>query len=331
MANDTIKVLVADDEPAVRSFLGALLEERGDCELHLAADGDEAFRKLAAHQPDLLITDLRMPRMSGEHLAARALELQPDLTIIVETGNPTLDGAVRLMRSGVFDFITKPFLFDDLQASLDRAMDRSRKRRSERSLDAIVESLMAALERKDPYLRGHSYRVSRLCESLGRDLGLGPLEIRRLSWAGLVHDVGKIGIPEAILHKPGALTETEFCTMKKHPIYSVEIVHPLSRLKGGETGEAGIYHHHERMDGMGYPDGLVGEAIPLDARIIAVCDAYDAMATHRPYRGAMSDASIRSCLQRSAGEQLDGDLVEVFLNNLHEYQANVLDCERSAD
>lgn len=318
-----MKVLIADDEPAVLSLIGTIVEERGDCELHVAADGCEAFDKLARHRPDLLITDLKMPSMGGEELTARARELQPDLTILVETGNPTVEGAVRLMKDGVFDFVTKPFELEDLERRIDLALDHSRKGRGEHSVDATVNSLMAALGRKDPYLREHSYRVSDLARHLGRRLGLSAEEVKHLSWAALVHDVGKIGVPGTILHKKGRLSDAEFELIKRHPIYSWEIIRPIAYQYGGKSTEAVVYHHHERIDGQGYPDGLRGNEIPLGARIICVCDSYDAMASDRPYRSRLPEAEIREILRKCSGTQFEGGIVQEFLQQLDEYEAYV--------
>ena len=319
---DTVKVLVAEDESAIRSIFEAVLEERGDCELLFACDGEEALRKVASFQPDLLITDLKMPFMNGEELSVRALQLKPELTILVETGNPSLDSAVRMMRNGVVDFISKPFVLEDLRSRVDQAFVRSRQRRGNRSVDAIVESLMAALAAKDPYLKVHSEHVSRMAVRLGKEIGLDTVQIERLEWASLVHDVGKLGISETILHKPGKLTDEEFKEMKKHPIYSAEIIRPLAHLKGGEETVKAVYHHHERLDGSGYPDGVTADQIPLFSRIISICDVFDALSSDRPYRAAMDDDKILEIIRSSTGNHLDEELVEVFLRNLDAYKSD---------
>ena len=161
-SEEPVKVLIADDEPTVLSLMRSVLEERGGCTLNLARNGAEALEKPRALTPDLLITDLRMPRMSGEQLTTEALRARPDLTILITTGNATLDGAVKLMKEGVFDFITKPFLVDDFLRSVDRAVERIRAVPMSRDSLAVISSLMTALETKDPYLKDHSSRVARL-------------------------------------------------------------------------------------------------------------------------------------------------------------------------
>jgi putative two-component system response regulator len=308
---DAVKVLIADDEPMMLSLMSSILEARGDCRLSLATNGEEALSKLVIEAPDLLITDLKMPRMGGEDLTAQALSLRPELTVLITTGNGTLDGAVRLMKTGVFDFITKPFLVNDFLASVDKAVQKIRSVPVTRDALAIVRSLMMALETKDPYLKNHSNRVAVLSKNLALAVGLTEEESLVIERAALVHDLGKIGVPEAILHKPGPLTREEFEHIKKHPVYSAEIIRPL---KAFVPCIAHVYHHHERLDGTGYPDGLKGNEIPLGARIIAVCDAHDAMASDRPYRPALSPEEIRRNLISARGTHLEGDLVDLFLS-----------------
>ena len=326
MSNDdsNVKVLVAEDEPAVRALFGSILEERGDCEFDLACDGEEALGKLARWRPDVLITDLKMPKLDGEQLASRALELHPDLTILVETGFPSVDGAVRLMKEGVFDFIPKPFSVDVFERRLDRALVHSLRRRTRRQVNASVQALMNALGRKDPYLREHGNRVSRMCAILGQDLGLAHDDVQAVAWSGLVHDVGKIGIPELILRKPGRLTRKELAEIRQHPRYSADIIEPLVPLVGWTGCYEGVLHHHERVDGGGYPDGLAGEDIPLQSRIIAVCDTYDAMASCRPYQGARPENELRENMEKASGTQLDSAVVGVFLEHLEKYRAYVV-------
>jgi putative two-component system response regulator len=311
--SDRLKILVAEDEPAMRSLMSSILEDRGDLNVALASNGEEALTKVIRDCPDVLITDLKMPRMSGEDLSTRALALRPELTVLVTTGNGTLEGAIQLMRMGVFDYITKPFLVSDFLASVDRAVEKVRASPISRDSQAIIRALLTALETKDPYLKNHSARVASRSRKLALDLGLPPDEILIVERAALVHDLGKIGVPENILHKPGPLTPEEFLQIKKHPGYSTEIVRPLTEF---QPCLPYILHHHERLDGSGYPDGLAGDAIPLGARIIATCDAFDAMASDRPYRPALPRPVILTNLLVARGKQLDGHLVEVFLKNL---------------
>jgi len=311
------KILVADDEATMLSLMSSILEDTGRFVVARAKDGEEALAKVDSEAPDLLITDLRMPRMGGEALTARALELRPDLTILVTTGNGTLQSAVDLMKRGVSDYITKPFAVDDFLDRVQRAVDKVRMEPLSPASQAIVTSLLIALERKDPYVKNHSARVAALARQLGRDLGFGQRESLLLERAGLVHDLGKIGIPEAILHKEGPLNPEELEQVKKHPIYSADIIGPLKELKECLRD---VYHHHERIDGKGYPDGLAGEAIPIGARVLAICDAYDAMASQRSYRQALPPEEIRRRLIAARGTQLEGDFVDTFLKKQTEHE-----------
>ncbi|MBI4603669.1 MAG: response regulator [Planctomycetes bacterium] len=310
MVNAPVKILIAEDEPTMLSLMSTILEGQEGCVLRVAANGEEALERVRGEHPDLLITDLKMPRMGGEELTSRALSLQPDLTILVATGNGTLESAVDLMKRGVFDYITKPFDVDDFLTRVGRAVEKVRMMPLSPDSQAIIGSLMRALETKDPYLKNHSSRVASLARQLGLDLGLSYRDALLVERAGLVHDLGKIGVPEAILNKQGPLTAEEYDQVKRHPIYSADIVRPLKEFKECLRE---VYHHHERMDGKGYPDGLAGEDIPLGARILSVCDTYDAMASDRPYRSGLPEETIRAKLLEARGSHLEGDFVDVFL------------------
>jgi putative nucleotidyltransferase with HDIG domain len=178
---------------------------------------------------------------------------------------------------------------------------------------AICQSLLGlanALEAKDPYTRGHSERVGAASRVLAQALGLSRTEVETASHAGLLHDIGKIGVPEAVLGKPGGLTEDEWAVMRRHPVLGAQIVAPFEFLASAAPI---IRHHHERADGSGYPDGLRGEAIPLGASIVAVADVYDALTSDRPYRAALSPERARAFLNAGAGHTLDARVVATFL------------------
>jgi len=315
MAEEPIKFLIAEDEPAVRSLLCSVLEERDYHDIQEAGDGQEAIERMRKRRPDILITDLKMPRMGGEELARRALILDPDLTILVTTGNGTIENAVRMIKDGVFDFITKPFSIETLNASIERGVERTRNLAELYGVRDVIEALMLALESKDLYLKGHSRRVSRMSGIMAAKLGWPRKRQRLLEYAALVHDVGKIGIQEQILNKPGPLTPWEVSQMKMHPVYSRNILSPVVYLREALPD---VYYHHERYDGGGYPEGLKGEAIPIGARIITLCDAYDAMSSDRSYRSAMPEKDILEILNRMKGIQFDPTLVDVFLKHFAE-------------
>lgn len=196
------------------------------------------------------------------------------------------------------------------QQSLRYAQDL--KQIHDRLQRAILQSLQGlanALEAKDPYTRGHSERVARMARRVAQARGLAEASAEVVAQAGLLHDLGKIGIPEAILRKPGPLTEAEWELMRRHPVVGAQIVAPLEFFAEGGIV---VRHHHERVDGSGYPDRLVGEAIPLGARIVAVADVYDALTSDRPYRARLPSAQAISRLQAQAGQALDRELVSTF-------------------
>lgn len=312
MLNETVRILAVDDEAVMRSLLSSILEGRQKFHLELACDGAEGLSKLFELRPHLLITDINMPRLAGKELTTQALEFDPDLTVLILTGNGTVGSAVELMRKGVFDYITKPFIVDEFLASVDRAIEKIRSLPMSKDSLAIVGSLMTALETKDPYLKNHSSRVAALTRQLSLDLQLSLQEALLFERAALAHDLGKIGVPETVLNKKGPLSKEEFDLIKKHPGFSAVIIEPLKEFRDCVRE---VYHHHERIDGMGYPDGLPGNQIPLGSRIIAVCDAFDAMASHRPYRPALEERAIFANLLEGRGKQLDGDIVDVFMRS----------------
>ena len=182
--------------------------------------------------------------------------------------------------------------------------------RLQRSIGQSLLGLATALEAKDPYTRGHSERVGAWSRRIAIALGLSPEDVETIAQAGLLHDIGKIGVPEPILRKPGALDEREWALMRRHPVIGAQIVAPFECLAGASIV---IRHHHERHDGSGYPDGLAGEAIPLGSRIVAVADVYDALTSDRPYRRALSRREALDHLADEAGRLLDARVVEVGL------------------
>ncbi|MEM7262934.1 MAG: HD domain-containing phosphohydrolase [Planctomycetota bacterium] len=312
LETDQVNVLVADDEPAARDLVDSILEVGGWKRPTLAADGAEALDLLKHGEYDILVTDLDMPRMSGDELIPRALEVNPDLTIMVMTGFGTINRAVELMKRGVFDFLCKPFEVDNFLVSLDKAHERVMRLSEMRGIREVVEALMAALESKDQYLNGHSSRVAQYAVGVGSALALPRKELKILEYAALLHDVGKIGIHEDILNKPAALTDEEFAEIKKHPVYGYDILSPVSFLAPCLPA---VLHHHERIDGRGYPHGLSGDEIPISARIISVVDSFDAMNSLRSYRKALPVTKILSIIEEVRGTQLDSDIADAFLQN----------------
>jgi putative two-component system response regulator len=310
-------VLIADDEPAILSalenYLG-ILQYR----VYAASNAREALDLFREHRPPVVITDLRMPGMGGDELLVELKKMDPLAQIIIITGFATIQSAIASLKAGAFDYIIKPFRLEVVGHAVERAREHLslillNRRLQENSLH-VLETMVKALEQRDFYTAGHSLRVTAWADAMAEDVGLDQEERRVIHLGGLIHDIGKIGIDDAILRKPGRLDAAEYEIIKSHPERGIQIIEPLEFLQ--ETVPV-IKHHHERFDGTGYPGGLAGEAIPLGSRIMSVADTYDAMTTSRAYRQALSSDMAMAELNRCRGTQFDPVLVEVFIR-LHQ-------------
>ena len=307
-------VLVADDEELNRKLLRELLMSRG-FRVEEAADGVEALRKAEMVSPDVILLDVMMPRLDGLE-ACRQLKQDPRtelIPVVLLTALSALDDRVAGLEAGADDFLTKPFHQPELLARV-RALVRMKQLTDQlERTEAILFTLAAAVEAKDPYTEGHLRRLEQYASQLSSSLGLSAHLTTMIRYGALLHDIGKIGVPDTILHKPEPLAPDEFELIKLHPAFGERICRPLRF--GSEVGPI-VRGHHERWDGGGYPDGLVGEAIPLGARIVAIADTFDAMTTDRPYRKALAVADAIIELRCGAGMQWDPDLVERFADAL---------------
>ena len=324
--NPQINCLVVDDEPRLRQVLVHLMKNDG---FHCfeAANGVEAIEILGREKIPLVMSDMRMPRMDGIELLQTVRKRWPDTAIVMITAVSDVDVAVSCLASGAMDYLTKPFHLEEVRARVGQALEKRRLilenrnyqqnleervkaqgRRLEQLFLGGVQALAEALEVKDPYTRGHSVRVSQYSAVLARTLQLDDETVRQIALGGQVHDIGKIGVRESVLNKPGRLTDEEYSHIMTHPVVGWRILAPL-------MGEATIAlnvvrSHHERVDGAGVPDGLRGELIPFEARIVAVADALDAMTSGRPYRGSelTLDEALAE-LEKSVGTQFDSRVV----------------------
>src|SRR5689334_6185867 len=318
--------LVVDDEDRLRQVLMHIMRNDGFRCLE-AGSGEEALEQLRRHPVSLMLSDLKMPGMSGVELLRRVHEQQPDVAVVMITAVPDVEAAVSCLANGAMDYLTKPFHLEEVRARVAQAMDRRRlilenrhyqerlkervvaqASRLEEMFLAGVQALAEALELKDPYTRGHSVRVSQYSSVLARALRLGEDVVRQIELGGHVHDIGKIGVREAVLNKTEPLTDEEYEHIMIHPVVGWRVLAPL--LGDAPIALNIVRSHHERMDGRGVPDGLVGESIPFEARIVAVADAIDAMTSGRPYRG--NELSLEQALdelRRNAGTQFDPSVV----------------------
>ncbi|HEV2250942.1 MAG TPA: HD domain-containing phosphohydrolase [Candidatus Limnocylindria bacterium] len=304
-------ILVVDDVQANRELLEGHLAALGYL-VREAADGQAALDAIDAAEPDLVLLDIEMPKVDGLEVCRRIKShpLRRLVPVVLITARS--DRATRLagLQAGADDFLTKPF---DAQELLVRTTVLLRDRLLNSRLDAAETVLLAiarAVEARDDYTVHHAERVGAYAREIAREHGLEGEDLDIVYRGGVLHDVGKIGIRDAILLKPGPLTTAEFTTMKGHAVEGERICGPL---RSTEHYVPIVRHHHERWDGAGYPDGLAGDSIPIGARIVAVADAWDAMVTDRPYRAGLArDEAVRR-LRDGAATQWDERFVRVFL------------------
>ena len=330
MRNDKKLVLVVDDEDDIREILAETLEGLG-FEYMTASDGEEAIECLDKHHDiiDVVICDLKMPKVSGDQVIAYGAKHYPLIPIIILTGFAQLDMALDHMRLGAFDYMTKPFRVKELLLLLKRALEMRQLQedkisyqntleiRIEEATQALhnqvvqtVSSFILAIEAKDRYTQGHSKRVAEYSSMLAIKLGLSKEDQANLLYAAQLHDIGKIGISEQLLNKPGKLNKVEYETIKTHPSKGVKILEPLDFL--GHLLPA-VEFHHEWYDGSGYPRGLARDDIPFMARIIAVCDTFDAMTSERSYRKPLPLKIAIQEIKDGSGTQFDPQAVTAFM------------------
>jgi response regulator RpfG family c-di-GMP phosphodiesterase len=321
--------VVADDEAHLRRVLVRLMQGEGfTC--HEAPNGRAALELLERVPATLVISDLHMPELDGMGLLREVRERLPDTAVIMITAVADVATAVSALAVGAMDYLTKPFHLDEVRARVRQALEKRRlllenrsyqqrleervaeqSRRLESLFLASIQSLADALEVKDPYTHGHSLRVSNYSVAIARAIGLSDEMVQQIEIGGRVHDIGKIGVREAILNKAGPLTADEYQHIMTHPTVGWRILSPL--LHEMPMSLNIVRWHHERFDGSGAPDRLVSDAIPLEARIVAVADTFDAMTSIRPYRPGVPLDDTLAELRRCSGAQFDPVCVGAFL------------------
>ena len=318
--NDWIMV-VDDDTSNLRMASHILTAEQ--MRVSCLKSGEDAIRFLEENRPDLILMDIHMPGMDGfDTLAAvRANEKIADIPVIFLTADDDSETETRGLKAGAMDFIKKPFvpevlllrvrhtielirLQTDLSHEVEKKTEvvKAQHEKLERISMQIVKTLSGAIDAKDTYTNGHSTRVAEYAREIARNAGFTQEQQNDIYMIGLLHDVGKIGVPKAIINKPDRLTDEEYRIIKTHPDLGAQILSNITEFPRFVTGAR---WHHERYDGKGYPDGIAGEEIPEEARIIAVADAYDAMSSRRSYRDVLPQDYIRAELVKGRGTQFD--------------------------
>ena len=330
--NEERTILVIDDDDPVRESIADYLADSG-YRVETAVDGEDGLHRFQDIGPDLVLLDLRLPGIDGIELLPRITSQHPDTPVIIVSGQASFGDAVQALKRGAWDFLTKPIqdmaaLEDAVEYALDRAHSiveshsyrehleelvyerttklRERKTQLKQALSAIVDVLVRVTEQRDPYTAGHQQRVADLARAIAEEMG-EPAEVCDVvHLAGRVHDLGKVAIPSAILAKPGRLTDIEFDLVRTHAevghdiLGSVDMPWPLSDI---------VRQHHEKLDGSGYPDGLRGDDIRIEARILTVADVVEAMTSHRPYRPSLGVQAALKEVREGAGDRFDPQVV----------------------
>lgn len=328
-------ILVVDDDTSNLKTANHILAAAG-MRVSCMKSGADAVKFLEKNTPDLILLDINMPDMNGfETLAAiQQNETAANIPVVFLTADENNDTEVQGLKMGAMDFLKKPFIPDvlllrirhtielvRLQTSLMSEVEK-KTRKLEEQHDRLgkihmqlVKALSGAIDAKDTYTNGHSTRVAEYSREIAKRAGFSEQEQNDIYMMGLLHDVGKIGIPDAIINKTSRLTDEEFAVIKSHPVTGAEILNHITdfpKLSGGARW------HHERYDGKGYPDGKSGEEIPAEARIIAVADAYDAMTSKRSYRGIMPQETVRAEVEKCRGTQFDPEYADIMLAMIDE-------------
>ena len=341
------RVLLVDDEETIRLALAKFLRTRGYL-VDTAASVSDALAMLRAAPYTVILCDVRMPGMTGVELVPLALELDEDVAIMMLTAVNDAPTATEALSAGAMDYLMKPIELRDLEGAMQRVLRRRLQGMERRAMDrrireevaartaelerekaalrtltvSIVETLINAQEAKDVYLRGHSQRVADLGAAVAEELGLPPAMVEDIRLAGRLHDVGKIGVREEVLNKPGRLDPEEYEHVKDHVRVGMEILAPLRHIIG--AGLQYVQDHHEHWNGHGYPRGLAGEEISLGGRVLCACDAFDALTSLRPYREPLSPRDTLDFLTAEQGHLVDPTVLAALRAVVERQHATVL-------
>jgi putative nucleotidyltransferase with HDIG domain len=323
------KILIVDDEDAIRSLFVEALEELGyRCDV--AANGLEALEKFYRIKDyDVVLLDIQMPKLNGIETLKKLKAYSPDLSIIMVSASRDIENVRAALKEGAYDYVFKPFNVTDVDTVIRRAIERSNLIRANkdyqknlekkvleqteelvRAYSGTLEAMILALDLREHETGYHSYRVTEYALNLGKHMKLTDEQLSIIAKGALLHDIGKIGVPDNILLKPDKLTDEEWELMRKHAEFGYELLQKIDFL---EESAKIVHTHHERYDGQGYPAGLSGEDIPLGARIFSVVDALDAMTSRRTYRKAIPFEDAVEKIAEASGTQFDPEVIDVFV------------------
>ncbi|SDB49996.1 putative two-component system response regulator [Pseudobutyrivibrio sp. YE44] len=324
------QIIIVDDDPIILKGAWTTLTGAGFKVVALKS-GEALFNHMKDNPaPDLILMDISMPEMDGFGVIKELKKSENgwrDTPVIFLTANEDEDAETKGLSLGAMDFIRKPFVASVLVLRVKHAVELIRLQKDLEGMVAektkenenlfmhVVESLADAIDAKDNYTNGHSGRVADYSKEIAKRYGYDEKKQEKIFMMGLLHDVGKIGVPDEVINKPGRLTDEEFAKIKKHPGIGGKI---LSNIKEMPELAAGAKWHHERYDGKGYPQGLSGDDIPEEARIIAVADAYDAMTSNRSYRGSLPQQIVRGEIEKGKGSQFDPRFADIMLGMIDE-------------
>ena len=329
------RILIVDDESMILNVLSKQLMSLGyECETETS--GLSAVQRIKRIRYDLMLIDINMPHMKGTELLMYAKRIDHNLPVVMISGVESIELVRKTLREGAFDYLMKPLFLDELELAAKRAIKHGRMTRQienyhrelerevgnrtkeladaleriEATYDETILALGSALETRDVETNEHGLRVALFSQALARVLGISdPVQLTNIERGAYLHDIGKIGVPDAILRKPGDLTDDEWAVMKLHPDIGRDIIQSIEFLSGSQTI---VYSHHEKFDGSGYPNCLTGRDIPLEGRIFAVADALDAIVSDRPYRKAQPIATAKEIITESSGKHFDPDVVDAL-------------------
>lgn len=328
-------ILVVDDDTSNLRMASRILSAE-KMRVSCLKSGEDAVKFLHENRPDLILLDIHMPGMDGFDTIAALKEskVTADIPVIFLTADDDSTAETRGLEAGAMDFIKKPFVPEvlllrvrhtidlvRLQTDLSREVEKKTQEvteqheKLERISMQIVKTLSGAIDAKDTYTNGHSTRVAEYSREIARHAGFSKAVQNDIYMMGLLHDVGKIGVPDAIINKPAKLSDEEYSIIQNHPVMGAKILKNITEFPKLSTGAR---WHHERYDGKGYPDGIFGEDIPMEARIIAVADAYDAMSSRRSYRDVLPQAQVRAEVEKGKGTQFDPVFAEIMLSMIDE-------------